>query len=338
MRRALAFVVAAGLIAGSVVLRDRIDERDARKRTVVRLICVTELAAVCEALEESEASSVEAAVEPAATTADRLSRPGAIDLDGWLVTPPWPDVVDGARQRAGLTDLFDDPGPAVARSPLVIVVRRQREATLRASCGGTINWKCVGDAAPKRWDEIEGEPIWGPVRPWHPAAQTEAIGLLVVGQATSGYYAPTPVTAFELDDDGYLAWLTGLERAVRRTNGSVLTMLTAPAQVDIVGTTEADAGPQIASAAVTEKPVVFYPAPVATADVVLAPVAGSRVTRLLRDLVAGAGGRALARNGWRVDGEAPVAGIDLSVVLPAADGLPKPGVLEALRSRLREIR
>jgi hypothetical protein len=338
MRRALAFVVAAGLIAGSVVLRDRIDENEERKSTVVHLVCITELAAVCNELEASEASSVEVAVEPAAKTADRLSKPGPIDLDGWLVTPPWPDVVDGARQRSGLTELFDNPGPAVARSPLVIVVREQREATLRAACGGTIQWKCIGDAAPKRWDGLGGDPLWGPVRPWHADPETEAIGLLAAGQATSAYFAPTPVTAFEVDDESYLAWLTELEQAVRRTDGSVATMLTAPALVDIVGTTEADAGPQIASAAVTETPVVLYPAPVATADVVLAPVAGSRVTRLLRDLIAGAGGRALAENGWRVEGERPVAGIDTSVVLPATDGLPKPGVLERLRTRLKEIR
>jgi hypothetical protein len=338
MRRALAFVVAAGLIAGSLVLRDRLDDRNERESTVVRLVCATELAAACDELRKNDAPSVEPLVEPAAKTAERLSKPGRVDLDGWLVMPPWPDVVDGARRQAGLPELFDDPGDAIARSPLVVVVRAQRQAALRASCGGEIGWKCIGDAAPKRWDDIGGELTWGPVKPWHADPQSEAVGLLVAGQATGAYFAPTPVTAFELDDDAYLAWLGGLERAVRNTDGSVETMLTAPALVDIVGTTEADAGPQIETAAVTETPVVLYPRPVATADVVLAPVAGSRVTPTLRDLVAGRGARALAEAGWRVEGEDPAAGVDATVGLPPTNGLPTSGALEALRGPLSEIR
>jgi hypothetical protein len=304
----------------------------------VHLVCATELGAVCDELEQSTDASVDAVIEPAAVTADRLSRPGDVEFDGWLVTPPWPDVVNGARQRAGLIELFENPDDPIARSPLVIAVREQRVDTLRARCGGAIGWKCIGEVAPMRWGEIGGDALWGPVRPWHPDPATEAIGLLVVGQATAAYFAPEQVTAFELSDDGYLAWLSGLERAVRNTDGSVATMLTAPALVDLVGTTEADAGPQIASAAVTERPVVLYPRPVATADVVLAPVVGSQVTRLLRDLVAGTGARALAEAGWRVQGEDPVAGIDAELELPATDGLPRSGVLDALRNTLREIR
>jgi hypothetical protein len=338
MRRALAFAVAAGLVAGSLALRDRIDEREERKTTVVRLVCITELAAACEALEQSDAAPVEMTIEPAATTAARLSKPGDVDLDGWLVTPPWPEAVDRAREAQNLGRLFSPTGKPIARSPLVIVVQRQREPALRAFCGGTIGWKCVGDAAPQQWGTIGGEAEWGRVRPWHADPTLEAVGLLVVGQASAAYFAPNEVTAFELEDDGYLAWLQGLERAVQRTDGSVATMLTAPAQVDIVGTTEADAGPQIATAATPEKPLVLYPRPMATADVVLAPVAGSRVTDTLRDLVQGVGARALAETGWRVEGEDPPPGVDTSVTLPPTDGLPNPGVLEALRQPVAEIR
>jgi hypothetical protein len=301
-------------------------------------VCATELAAACDELEKSDAARVETSIEPAAETAERLSKRGDVDLDGWLVTPPWPDVVDRAREANNLKRLFGPTSEPIARSPLVIVVRRQREPALRMFCAGTIRWKCVGDASPQPWGSIGGVDEWGRVRPWHANPQREAVGLLIVGQATAAYFAPTEVTAFELEEDGYLAWLGSLERAVQRTDGSVATMLTAPAEVDIVGTTEADAGPQIATAATPEKPVVLYPRPVATADVVLAPVAGTRVTGTLRNLVEGAGARALAETGWRVEGEAPVAGIDSAVDLPPTDGLPTPGVLEALRTRLEEIR
>ena len=211
---------------------------------------------------------------------------------------------------------------------------------LRASCGGTIGWKCVGDAAPKRWDAIGGADALGPVKPWHPDPATEAVGLLIVGQATAAYFGRTDVSTIDLDDAAYLDWLSGLELAVRRTDGSVATMLTAPAQVDIVGTTEADAGPQIATAAVTEKPVVLYPRPVATADVVLAPVAGSRVTRHPAGRWSTvAGRRALATAGWRVEGEDPRrAGSRVRAPAGRATASRRRACSSALRARLQEIR
>ena len=338
MRRALAFIVAAGMIAGSLVVRDRIDERSARKRTLLRLTCVTELADVCDGLANASDIRVDVVVEPAGTTADRLSTAKVADLDGWLVTPPWPEAVDEARQRVGLTKLFAPSGEPVARSPLVLVVQKLREQALRASCGGAIGWKCVGDAAPKQWSDIGGLAAWGPVKPWHPDPREEAVGLLVAGQATAAYVGRTDVSTDDLDDPAYGDWLGGLELAVQRTNGSVTDMLTAAAQVDVVGTTEADAAPQIASAEVTEKPVVLYPRPVATADLLLAPLAGSRVTGALRSLVGGAGRRALAKAGWRVRGQDLARGVPASVSLPAGNGLPSPGLLTALRVTLTEIR
>ena len=83
------------------------------------------------------------------TTADRLSTAKVADLDGWLVTPPWPDAVDAARERAGLTKLFASSGEPVARSPLVLVVQRRASQRCARSCGNTIGWKCVGVAAPQ---------------------------------------------------------------------------------------------------------------------------------------------------------------------------------------------
>jgi hypothetical protein len=338
MRRALAFLLAAGMIAGSLVVRARVDERSAQKRTVLRLTCITELEDVCQGLADSRDNRVTVVVESAATTADRLTTARAADIDGWLVTPPWPDAVDEARQRAGLAKLFAPAGAPVARSPLVLVVQKPREDTLRASCGGEIGWKCVGDAAPKRWSDIRGSDTWGLVKPWHPDPRQEAVGLLVAGQATAAYLGRTDVSTIDLDDGAYLDWLSGLELAVRRTRGSVTDMLAAPAQVDVVGTTEADAGPQIASAGAPVKPAVLYPRPVATADLLLAPVAGSRVTSSLQRLISGDGRRALAKAGWRVSGEDLAPGVVASVRLPAGNGLPPPGLLVALRSALSEIR
>jgi hypothetical protein len=72
--------------------------------------------------------------------------------------------------------------------------------------------------------------------------------------------------------------------------------------------------------------------------VVLAPIAGSRVSGTLRGLVGGRGRRALATTGWRVEGADLAAGVEASEPLPAGNGLPSPGLLDALRTRLQEIR
>jgi hypothetical protein len=50
------------------------------------------------------------------------------------------------------------------------------------------------------------------------------------------------------------------------------------------------------------------------------------------------GRAALAGAGWRVEGERLAPGVTPGVALPATSGLPRPGVLIALRSRLEEIR
>ena len=341
MRRALAFIVAAGLIAGSLALRDRIDDRSERKSTVVRLVCATELAAACDELAKSRDIQVRTVVEPAGATTERLSKPGEIDLDGWLVMPPWPDVVDNTRERAGLPRLFGAVGEPVARSPLVLAVRDQREATLRtsSSCGGTIGWRCVGDAAAATsWETIGGRPEWGRVKPEHPDPLLEATGLLLVGQASADYFGRTDLSSTtDLRDDAFLAWLGFLERAVSINNATLETMLTEPAFVDVLGTIEAEAVTLIAVAATQDKPVVLYPQPMATADAVFAPVAGRRVSGTLRDLVTDGGRQALAAAGWRVAGQPLAEGLEPRT-LPPNSGLPSAGLLEALRGPISEIR
>ena len=65
----------------------------------------------------------------------------------------------------------------------------------------------------------------------------------------------------------------------------------------------------------------------ATAELVLAPVAGRDRAGTLAELVRGpVGRRALMQAGWRVPGS------------PGPSGLPSPGLLAALRDRWRLVR
>src|SRR5262245_37927756 len=104
-----------------------------------------------------------------------------------------------------------------------------------------------------------------------------------------------------------------------------------PSSYDLVGTTEAEVAREVTGSRDEDRVRVIYPAPMATADVVLAPVAGrggsERLTEILQSDEAA---QILAAAGWRVPGTEPIPGVG-DEPLPDGNGLPRPGVLQALR-------
>ena len=340
--RLLAFVGAIAMVVGALAVRDRMDEEDERASTVLRIVCASELGPACEAMARDEAAGrLEVTIEAAGVTADRLGSAAAgsaaAELDGWLVTAPWPAIVAEARQRGGMEPLVST-GPVLARSPVVMAVWPERGAVLARFCKAPeVTWRCLGDHAGRRWEELGGQATWGPLKPGHPDVSS-ANGLPVLGAASAGYFGRTDVTRADLDDDGFRDWLTRLERSIPSRSASPLEdmLLAGPAAFDAVGSIEAEAGPLLARSARPEKPELIYPAPVATADVVLGTVRGRRA-RLLTELVGeDVGRRALAAAGWRVQGQRRPPGVPAAPPLPPGSGLPDPGVLEALRQVVRE--
>jgi hypothetical protein len=314
MRRLLAVVAAAAMVAGSIAIRSRLDEREEDRTNPLRVVCAAELGSVCDALKRTAA---QVTVEPAPRTADRLGREETPEVDGWLVPAPWPQIVDGRRRPLGLLPLFGDVSQPLGRSPLVIVM--SRAVADRCSSG----WKCLGEAAARNQ-----------AKPGHPDPGDNALGALIVGQAAVGYFGRTDLSTFDLDDPAFSAWFRAVERATPPliSGGSPLEEMlgTGFAVYDAVGTLEAEAAPILATSAVRERVVLLYPEPMATVDVVLAG-SGSR----LREVAGGDTVRkALAGAGWRMDARATQTGPPL----PAANGLPSPGFLDALRSRAEEVR
>lgn len=340
--RVLAVLAAVAMVLGAVAVRDRMDDRTERRTTTLRLVCSTELAAVCGALAAGTARDVVATVEPAATTADRLSKlPAGVapDLDGWLVPGPWPQIVADGRRRAGL-DAPLGAGPVLARSPVVLAVWKDRAAVLAPRCqNGSPGWKCLGEVAGEPWQPIGGDARWGPVTPGLPPASS-AVGLAVRAAATAAWFGRVDLSRADLDDNGYRDWLARLERS--QPPDPVVSPLEAmltrgPGVYDAVGTVEAEAGPLLARSPRPDKPDLLYPSPVATADVVLGASAAP-AGRLLADLVSGpAGRRALAAAGWRVPGVAAARGIPAAPPLADGNGLPGRGVLAALRTVVAEV-
>lgn len=330
MRRVLAVVAAAAMVAASLAIRSRMDRRAQDRSNPVHVICAAELGTVCDAL---RATSAQVTVESATTTADRLGRGDEADGGalGWLVPAPWPQIVDGRRRARALLPLFTDTGPPLARSPLVVVVRQSLARDLRGLCGAPQpGWKCLGEAAGR-----------GQAKPGHADPAADALAVLTLGQATSAYFdRGSDLSTTDLDDPDFTRWFTGLERATPAlaSGGSPLEEMlgTRFAAYDAIGTTEAEAEAVLAPSALRNQVDLLYPSPMATADVVLAG-GGGDTARRLRDL---AGGdtvrRALAAAGWRVEGIARPPSTDPP--LPPTNGLPSPGFLDTLRSRAQEVR
>jgi hypothetical protein len=332
--------VAVLLVVVALYVRNRIDE-DGGSGGTVRLLCTTELEAACTDLADN--ADVAVTVEPAGTTAQSLAtlpdaERGRVGFDAWLAPSPWPEIVDVQRRVNNLRPMFATASDPIGRSPLVLVVRADRKPVLEGTpaCGGKVDWKCIGAVAGRSWTELPGgQPAWGTVKPAYGDPTMSAVALLVLSQATSEFLGTSDYSKADLEDnDQYLDWLSSIEGAVPSTptNPFVEMLQQLPTRTyDIVGTTEAEAGPAIAAAASDRKKelTLLYPEPVVTADVVLAAVSGREDVADGLDL--DDVGASLARTGWRVAGQPNARGVRDTPALPRQSGLPDAGVLVALQ-------
>ncbi len=339
-RRLVALAVAVLMVVAAVVIRARIDDSSDPASGAsgsgagpVSLVCASELEPACTEILHAN-GDVRVTIEPAGVTASRLEGADAVTgIDGWLVEAPWPQIVDDTRGRNGLSNLFEPAPPVLARSPLVMAMWNDRLDAIVGSCAdGALTWKCVGDVAGKQWSTIGGETSWGIVKPGFADPLTDGVGALVLGQAAVSFFGTTALSSDQFSDDAFQRWIRQMATAVPQ-NPTFADMLTfGPAAVDVVGTTEAEAGPGLEGSRDKRNITITYPAPVATADVVLAQVAGaSGGERLARIIGGNAGLDALAAAAWRVPNHPTPAGVSPDVELPADSGLPSPGAIDALR-------
>jgi hypothetical protein len=342
VQRVGAAIAAVLLVVVALWIRGRIDENGGGGASV-RLLCTTELEAACTDL--SENSDVSVTVEPAGTTAQSLvalpdnQRP---DFDAWLAPSPWPQMVD--VQRRGKQPLFAEPSDPIGRSPLVLAARADRAPVLEATpaCNGKVDWRCLGAVAGRPWTDLPGgQAAWGSVKPGPGDPTLSATALAVASQATSEFLDTTDYARDDLENDQYLDWVSGIERAVPKLPPTAASPFAdmlqqlPTATYDVVGTTEADAGPGIAGAAPDRRKALtlLYPEPVVTADVVLTAVAKGPSKDDAEDLAGDNDlAAALARHGWRVPGQSSARGVRDTPALPRGSGLPPdPGALVALQ-------
>ena len=349
MRRALALLAAAAMIAGAVAVRSLIDDDDSSASGAstggdtdngdesIRVQCATVAEAACDAL---RAAGFTVRTEAAGRTADALSEADGTDdpgFDVWITTRSWPAMVETQRRADLAGGLLDEPHDIGARSPAVIVGRTDRTELLAAACG--LTWTCIGDSVGSTWADLGGSPSWGSPEPGHSPPGTNSEGLLTTAQLTADFLGRTSYASNDLDNR-YQAWLAELEDAVPDHTPPAGTpldqLLLTPAFFDAVGSIEAVAAPVVATSRDRDRLTVTIPEPIVTADLVaVAPLGQNSSAQAIaaRDDVK----EALAAAAWRVEGLPTIDVIDDTVALPDSDNLPPAGVLIALTDRWNEV-
>ena len=293
MSRVVALVVAIVLIAGAVLIRSAIDDNGSpASRPHEGPVRVVCADEVYDACASLDPTRYDARREDAAVTAAALAGPGEPAFDVWIAPASWVGIVDDARSRNGGTATLAAEEEPVARSPLVVVGGADVDAC---------DWRCIGS----KTFSVGA------------AAPSSALGTIELGAAATGFLGRSTFAANDLDTP-FRSWLEGMTQRIVTNDQPVTTLLQSRAFFDAAISTEADARAQLDAASPDRKAGLSlqYPAPVANVDIVAVDVDPSR------DRVAAGAARTvgslLQSRGWKAPSAAP-------------DGLPRPGVLAALR-------
>jgi hypothetical protein len=280
-RRAFAVAVAAALVVGAFFIRRDVIEGDDDGGTshgdaAEELVCVPELAAVCQQL-EAGGTDLRVTVEDAGATLDRLAVVEATDAPLWLTVEPYPAMVDSIRAGAR-TDPVAFTTTSLGASPLGVALPSDEHlAVLEAACASDPLWRCIGDNAGMSWSELGGSAAWGTVRPAFGDVEDSALGLASFAHSVAGYFGDAEIsrTRWEADPD-FITWLrrlTDTASGVSLSGGSALrTMATRPSALDIAAT----AGFELAALdADGQRFAPNYPAPEMWLQAVLAVPGGA---------------------------------------------------------------
>lgn len=270
-KRLLAVAVAAGLIVGAVAIRSAVfdgDDDSTEPNRATTLVCLTELATICDAVRAAKLG-INVRVESADATSRAWTSADERPNEAWLTVGPFPDLV--SRERARLRhEPLELSTKSLGASQLIVAVPNAKADALAAECSenGGLAWRCIGDATGKPWTAL-GAPFDTTVRPAFAPLST-AVGQLGVTQAVLGYFADAPVDA---GDPGLITWARRLARAVAPTALSggtpVATVQVRDSALDVAVGFDAE----IAKAR-RDRLTVLYAAPMTRVDLVLATPGG----------------------------------------------------------------
>jgi hypothetical protein len=324
-KRIVAVLAAVALIVIALVVRRTVLDDDATTSagttpttaahaTAGELVCITELAAACHAIEPQFPDLV-VRVEPAGTTLDALATADNSAVPMWATIQPFPAMVDALR-----TEPLGFTTTALGASRLTVATPKgPRAAALVSGCAGVALWACIGRHAGAPWTELGGDASLRTVRPAPGAVDREAVALASFAEAVAGYFGTPQISAGTWGNDpAFGPWVRRLSRAVDVSSLSagtpLATMLTRTGSLDIAATTDAEV-----SALGGDRVDLNYPEPSMWVEAVLAVPGGQAAP----DSLAAALTDALASTGWSAPGS-------------AAQRLPDAGTMLALRTYWRD--
>ena len=192
-------------MAAAVLIRNAIDEDDDASGdtdTTSVVICDDSLIDQCQALGDD----VEVRAEAAATTASTLAD-GTIaeDVDAWITTTAWLEVVD-SRSPDALGD-----AEALATSPAVVATAPGRHDAITDLCSGDDVWSCLGDNAGTSWADL-GD---GSNAEWRELKvgltdPDSAVGLSGLASVAAGFFGNTTFAANDPAFGEFEGWLANL--------------------------------------------------------------------------------------------------------------------------------
>jgi hypothetical protein len=310
VRRAAAIVGALAMVVLAVAVRQNIDDdgaSDGGGATRV-VICATDLADACAALGDSVEIRVEA---PAVTAAALADGTVADDVDAWITSTAWLEVVD-SRAPGSV-----EASKAIATSPTTVATAPGRHEAIGELCAGKDIWQCLGASAGTSWADLGdgSHPEWRELKVGLTYPDL-ALGLPVLASAAAGFFGSTDFVVNDPRFSDFEAWLANL--AAPSASGDpnpALTLATRPGTYSAAGAVATAAAPLDGRGVDTIDPEVPVPATIVAAD--LTGGHGAPGTDPVRD--------ALEDDGWSRASEQ-----DLAPTL-------KPGVMAALHSLWRGV-
>lgn len=307
MRRALAVLAAVAMVAVAVVVRSALDDGDGDGSPDAGgvVLCAEDLLEWCESLP----GAVEVRTEAAATTAQAISDGTvAADVDAWITTSAWTEVVTGRDPDAVAES------KALARSGVVVAAAPGRGDALADLCGRRDVWECLGAAVGRSWgDDLgAGDPAWRELEAGIPDPNS-ATGLSVLASAATGWFAGTDFAANDLDP-AFTDFVARLADASEGDRDPARTMAVRPGQYSAAGTLT-----QVAEGLRARGVDSVAPSTEVRAVVVAVALPGHRLPAL------GALEDGLRDDGW--------LGADEDDLAPTL----KPGVMAALHSLWKDV-
>lgn len=297
------------MVGAAIAIRSALDDgggHDPDGGDVV-VLCAADLADASAAL----GPEVDVRLEVAADTARALvDRQVADDVDAWVTTSAWTEVV-----TARAADALGSVTP-LATSPAVVAVAPGRLEAVEALCSGKDVWACLGDAAGTDWAQLGdgSHPEWRELKVGLTDPDS-AIGLSLLASTAAGFFGSSTFAANDPAFAEFEGWLAQLaEPSATGDPDPARTLATRPGTYSAAGSVAA-----VAARFDTRGVGVVETDPAVEVSVVAVGLHGDDPPSL------GAVAAALADTGW-----APAGGP------PPAPTL-KPGVMAALHSLWRAV-